>query len=83
MARMPSNVGHDCIQRAACAIQNLGQTGIIETVAGNGFRGFSGDGGPAREASEVSKSRICRPLGQKVDCCCSVSLASGMIIGEI
>eukprot|EP00439_Symbiodinium_sp_Y106_P037974 s4624_g4.t1 len=24
--------------------------GIIETVAGNGFRGFSGDGGPAREA---------------------------------
>ena len=28
-----------------------GQTGIIETVAGNGLRGFSGDGGSALEAS--------------------------------
>lgn len=32
-------------------IRRVNQEGIISTVAGNGNAGFSGDGGPAREAS--------------------------------
>ncbi|MBV9143542.1 MAG: protein kinase [Pseudonocardiales bacterium] len=31
-------------------IRRVDRTGIITTVAGNGTKGFSGDGGPAREA---------------------------------
>lgn len=31
-------------------IRRVDRTGIITTVAGNGAKGFSGDGGPAREA---------------------------------
>ncbi|CAE7501326.1 unnamed protein product [Symbiodinium sp. CCMP2592] len=65
----PSYVGHDCIQRAASAIQNLGQTGIIETVAGNGFRGFSGDGGPAREAQLNGPSGVAVDLNQMLWIC--------------
>ena len=34
--------GNSCIRRVAAG------TGVITTVAGNGTRGFSGDGGPAR-----------------------------------
>ncbi|MEW6731107.1 MAG: IPT/TIG domain-containing protein [Acidobacteriota bacterium] len=38
-----------------------GRTGIITTVTGNGFAGFSGDGGPARNAT------VSLPLGLTVD----------------
>jgi len=38
-----------------------GRTGIITTLAGNGIRGYSGDGGPATEAS------ITNPYGLTVD----------------
>lgn len=34
------------------------RTGVIDTVAGNGERGFSGDGGPAREARLWSPGRV-------------------------
>jgi hypothetical protein len=36
--------------RGACKIYEVGVNGIITTVAGNGGRGYSGDGGPATNA---------------------------------
>ncbi|CAE7025598.1 SOQ1 [Symbiodinium sp. KB8] len=43
--------------------------GIIETVAGNGFRGFSGDGGPAREAQLNGPSGVAVDLNQMLWIC--------------
>lgn len=39
-----ADTGNSCVRRVS-------PTGVIETVAGNGTRGFSGDGGPATAAA--------------------------------
>jgi uncharacterized protein (TIGR03437 family) len=47
--------------RSNYRVRRVSPAGIITTVAGNGMRGFSGDGGPATSASLVD------PMGVAVD----------------
>ncbi len=39
------------LEAGQARVRRVGPDGVITTVAGNGMRGFSGDGGPARMAS--------------------------------
>ncbi|CAJ1429667.1 unnamed protein product, partial [Effrenium voratum] len=55
-----ADFGSDRVRRIDLTKTPL-NTGIIETVAGNGYRGYSGDGGPAREA------QLNGPTGVAVD----------------
>lgn len=43
-------------------VDRVSPNGIITAVAGNGDPGFSGDGGPATQASLLTKSGVRRPL---------------------
>ena len=52
-----------------CSINGDAQVGIINTIAGNGIGGFSGDGGPATSA------KLNFPIGVKMDATGNIYIA--------
>ncbi|CAE7199415.1 Nhlrc2 [Symbiodinium natans] len=63
-----ADYGSDRVRRIELTRNPLNR-GIIETIAGNGFRGFSGDGGPAREAQLNGPTGIAVDLHQMLWIC--------------
>jgi sugar lactone lactonase YvrE len=58
-------------------IRKVDLNGIITTIAGNGVAGFSGDGGPATEAS------ITQPFGVTVDTAGNLYMTAGSRIRKV
>ncbi|CAJ1344809.1 unnamed protein product [Effrenium voratum] len=63
-----ADFGSDRVRRIDLTKTPL-NTGIIETVAGNGYRGYSGDGGPAREAQLNGPTGVAVDLNQMLWIC--------------
>ncbi|CAE7658806.1 SOQ1 [Symbiodinium pilosum] len=63
-----ADYGSDRVRRIELTRDPLNR-GIIETIAGNGFRGFSGDGGPALEAQLNGPTGVAVDLNQMLWIC--------------
>jgi sugar lactone lactonase YvrE len=55
-------------------VRKISSPGIITTIAGNGTRGWSGDGGPAVQA------RLTSPVGLKLDSAGNLYIADGATV---